>query len=154
MKHIIVLIACLLVAGCASVPKATLEYQKKAEAYAPSAGKAGVYVLRSCTCQDSRFLYHISLDYQNLGTLADRSYLYFEVEPGLHRLRAQIPLGTRRIDPYDLKAESGKLYYFETRPGFYRVCLKPLDETKAKEALKKSHLSGDSLFETRLQGAK
>lgn len=139
--------AALCITGCASVPKASPEYQQRAMSFAPASGKAGVYVIRPSSPVAVALLYQVSLDYVPYGTLASGSFTYAEVEPGQHMLQAVVMRHSAgEGKPFTFTAEPSKLYFLQTAMGFGYMKLEPVEEAKGKALVQKYKLSGDSSF--------
>lgn len=113
----------------------------------PTPGKAGVYVIRPSSPVAVALLYSLSLDYVPFGTLASGTYLYAEVDPGEHLLKA-VPVRHSAAEgkPCTLTAEASKLYFLQTKLGFGYMSLEPVEETEGREIVRKSTLSGDNNF--------
>jgi hypothetical protein len=138
----------LVFAGCASVPKASSQYQQTALSFAPTPGKAGVYVIRPSSPIAAGLLYRVSIDYAHCGTLASGSYIYAELDPGDHMLQAAVVRHfAGEATPFKFTAELSKLYFLQTALGFGHMSLEPVEEIKGKQLVRKYKLSGDSNFE-------
>jgi hypothetical protein len=137
----------LLLAACASVPRGSDRLAQQAQTFVPPPGKANLYVVRPYHFTGSAGLYSLTLDFNELGTLGLRSYLYGAIEPGEHFLGSTI----QGASPNRLKftAEAGRNYYFKVSPAFSVAGwdFEPLDEADGREMVKNYTLSGDSRFE-------
>jgi hypothetical protein len=141
----------LLLAGCASVPPGSNDLTQQALTFSPPPGKANLYVIRPYNVVGSVGLWTVTLDFNEIGTVGLRSYLYGAIAPGEHVLGPTIQ-GT---SPNRLKftAEAGRNYFFKVTPNFSFAGwgFDALDEAEGRERVQEYTLSGDNRFE--LEGA-
>jgi hypothetical protein len=93
---------------------------------APEAGKALVYVFGDSELDNTAFRIgalntRVGVDGEWVGAYGSKSYMYFSVAPGEHRLctSQQSSLKSLRdntASAITFKAEEGKAYYFRTQP--------------------------------------
>jgi hypothetical protein len=93
---------------------------------APEPGKALVYVLGDSELDNTAIRIggldtRVGVDGNWVGAYGSRSYMYFSVDPGGHRLctSQQSSLKSRRdgnASAITFTAEEGKVYYFRTQP--------------------------------------
>jgi hypothetical protein len=137
----------LLLTACASVPRGSDRLAQQAQIFVPPAGKANLYVIRPYNFTGSAGLYTPTLDFNELGTLGLRSYLYGAIDPGEHFLGSTV----QGSSPNRLKftAEAGRNYFFKVSPGLTLAGwgIDPLDETDGRQLVRDYTLSGDSRFE-------
>lgn len=131
-----------------SVPEGSAAMKQQALSFTPPPGKAGVYVIRV----DGGPNVHVSLDYQEFGSLQAKSYLFGLVASGKHALG---PSDINLLDSGSLAvrftAESGKNYYFKaTGSGNSNpvdVHVVPISETNCQAYVREFKLSGENRFE-------
>jgi len=107
------------------------KFQVKRDAYThpagtPEAGKALVYVFADSELDNVAFhvgglITRVGIDGQWVGAFEYKSYTYFSVDPGEHRIctSQQSSLKSRRDNTataISFTAEEGKIYYFRTQP--------------------------------------
>ena len=115
-------------AGCGP-DQAKFEVKREAHSHptgSPKPGKALVYVfgdseLDNAAIHIGGLITRVGVDGQWVGAYQYKSYIYFSVDPGAHRLctSQQSALKSRRdnnASAITLTAEEGKVYYFRTQP--------------------------------------
>lgn len=115
-------------AGCGS-DLAKFDVKRDTQAHptgAPAPGKALVYVFGDSQLDNVAFRIgalntRVGVDGAWVGAYGAKSYMYFPVDPGEHRLctSQQSSLKMRRRDnaaAITFTAEEGKVYYFRTQP--------------------------------------
>jgi hypothetical protein len=115
-------------AGC-GVDEARFDVKREAHAHpagTPEAGKALVYVFGDSEFDNTALhigglITRVGVDGAWVGAYEHKSYMYFSVDPGDHRLctSQQSALKTRRdnnASAISFTAEEGKVYYFRTQP--------------------------------------
>ena len=100
-----ILMAALLLSGCAQLPPSPADIQAKRFESVP--GKAVIYVVR--TPMDSQESSGLSLDYVSQITTHPGTYYRWEVAPGTHRV-AGFGVGTELVT---LATEPGKIYFLQ-----------------------------------------
>ena len=108
---------------------ARFEVKREAHSHptgSPERGKALVFVfgdseLDNVTMHVGGLITRVAVDGQWVGAYQYKSYMYFSVDPGAHRLctSQQSSLRSRRINSTSaitFTAEEGKAYYFRTQP--------------------------------------
>jgi hypothetical protein len=147
LSHAAAVLCLFCLAACASVPRGSDRLARQAQTFVPPPGKANLYVMRPYNFTGSAGLYTLTLDFNELGTLGLRSYLYGAIDPGEHFLGSTV----QGSSPNRLKftAEVGRNYFFKVSPAwsFAGWSIDPLDETEGRELVKDYTLSGDSRFE-------
>jgi hypothetical protein len=108
----VILLATLvsLISGCQSVPEASSDLKQQALSFTPPSGMAGLYVIRSYNFAGSAVNWSFRLDYQKLGTLETKSYLYSPILPGKHFLRQGPKDSAFHAETF--VAKPGQNYYF------------------------------------------
>ena len=114
--------------GCASVPEGSAAMKQQALSFTPSPGNADLYVIRPYNYVGGAVLFGVNLDYQEFGALETSSYLFGEVPPGKHVLRAGAG-GTPNSQSLAFTAEAGKSYFFTVKPGWVSLDVKQISET-------------------------
>jgi len=108
---------------------------------------ASVYVYRPYAFTGSAVIYNIELDYKEFGTIGLESYLFGNVEPGIHILQA-INIGQTKVSPMKFDAQAGKLYFFKVHIGVWSGFeFERVDENEGRELISDYTLSGDNVFE-------
>jgi hypothetical protein len=142
---LVTMLVCLLllqITGCASVPEGSSTMKQQALSFTPPPEKAGVYVIRPYNYVGSGVLFEITLDHQEFGSLATKSYLFAVVPPGKHVLR--MPNVVSEDTPFT--AEAGKNYFF-TFKTLWGVRIDPISEADGQAYVRRYKLSGDNMFE-------
>ena len=80
-----VVLISLFLAGCASVPMASLDQDASAKSFAVRAGKSAIYVYRSESIGGAIPM-TVTLDGKVAGQSAMKTFFLFEVDPGPHEL--------------------------------------------------------------------
>lgn len=128
--------------GCASVPRATISKDIEAKRFYPKAGNARIYVYRSSII-GLAVAYPVVFDSKIAGSLAVRTYLMWEVAPGLHTISSYTEESNEILK---IKAEAGGCYFVKSflRLGvFYnRVGLERVSAEEGKE-----HINNCKLLE-------
>ncbi len=115
-------------AGCGPDP-ARFQVQRKSDSHptaTPESGKALVYVFGDSEFDNTALhigglITRVGVDGAWVGAYEHKSYMYFSVDPGEHRLctSQQSSLKSRRdnnASAITFTAEEGKVYYFRTQP--------------------------------------
>lgn len=106
----LVLLATLVVSGCASVPMGSSEEDLALKQFPlPPEDKAGLYVYRD-SFMGKALKKSVSLDGQLLGETANGVYFYEVVEPGEHSLSTESEFGDNSIA---FEADAGENYFVE-----------------------------------------
>lgn len=101
------LIAALaLFGGCAAVPMSTPEADAQAKGFAPSAGKANIYVFRN-ESMGAAVTMEVMLDGKSAGKTAAKTYFLFEVAPGAHELASK----AENTSTLTVNAQPGRNYF-------------------------------------------
>lgn len=128
------------------MPVASPTFERKALSFTPEIGTASVYVYRPYSFAAGGSLFNISLDYKEFGNLTTSSYLFGNIVPGSHSIRAE-HLGTNKSKPAKFKAAAGKLYFFKVTPGWGGVDIEQVEDSEGSKEIKNYSLSGDNAFE-------
>lgn len=145
LAGVVVVAALCIMTGCASVPTASPDFERKAMSFTPPPGMASVYVYRPYSFAGSALLDNVSLDYKEFGTLANSTYLFGTVDPGAHVLKSKFGM-TQQVDLLRFDAEPGKLYFFKALFGLV-FSFEQVDEKEGRESVSGYKLSGDNTFE-------
>jgi hypothetical protein len=109
MRKIISIVGILtigLLAGCASVPMASLQQDTEAKAFTTVPGKANIYVYRNESF-GSAVKMPLTLDGKIAGQSGPKTYFKWSVDPGQHEI-ASITENTSRLT---LNTDAGKNYF-------------------------------------------
>lgn len=132
--------------GCASVPPASSAFERKALSFTPATGTASIYVYRPYNLLAGGSLFNISLDYKEFGNLETNTYLFGNIPPGSHVIRAEYA-DANQSKPVKFEAEAGKLYFFKVTPGWGGINIEPERENEGRNEVINYSLSGDNVFE-------
>lgn len=133
MKVINLLPALLIgvLAGCASVPMASLEQDTAAKTYAVKPGKANIYVYRNENF-GAAIKMPVAIDGRLVGDTAAKTYLKVEVASGNHTVTSK----TENDASVSLQTTAGKNYFVwqEVKMGMWsaRSQLHQVDEATGK----------------------
>lgn len=148
-----------LVAGCsnaARVPEGPSVIIQESLRFTPPENKSGLYVIRPDSISRSAYLFDLSLDFQEWGSLARNTYLYEAIPAGKHVLKlggsfvitGGPPLLLLTADVRSTQGiinfEAGKNYFFVTEPGAISPYIKMISEEDGRRLVKKAKLSGAS----------
>jgi len=133
----------LLLTGCASVPEASPEMKQKAFSFAPSPGKAGVFLIRRNGMVGGAVLWNYWIDNQNCGSVQSDSSLYCEVPPGEH-FSAASNVGAAPTKPFVFMAEADKDIFLTY--GAVSAKFTQFSEEEGEAVVQKIKLSGDSHY--------
>jgi hypothetical protein len=130
------LIICLggaVLAGCATVPMASVEQDLEAKSFTPSEGKANLYIARSNTYFGYAITFRIMVDGIPIGSIGPGTYHLLSIEPGQHNI---IVSSNENSDQIIFEASADRNYYFRVLVlvGLLtaRAGLEPLDEVSAQ----------------------
>jgi hypothetical protein len=126
--------AALLASGCASVPMGDPQQDKAVKTFSVKPGKAGIYVYRNENFGGAVTM-DVFLNDRPLGQTAAKTFLFAEVEPGVHKV-----LGKAENESImNVIAEAGRNYFVwqEVKMGifFARNELKIVDEKTGQEGV-------------------
>lgn len=133
------LLAALLVAGCAQLPPSPQDLQAKKFEAVP--GMAVIYIVRN---QPDLSPHHgtLTLDDTGMITTFPGTYYRWEVAPGSHRIRSYV-IGTAAVT---LQAEAGKIYFVQNKVSGFRsatnVFLEVIPEGDGRAMVVRSQLIG------------
>lgn len=109
LKFLILSISIMVIGGCASVPRASLESDTQAKQFVtPQGQKAGLYLLRKGTFYGGALQREVKLNGKLVGKLGNATYYYLQVSPGKYTVSTESSFGENSID---LIVESGKNYF-------------------------------------------
>jgi hypothetical protein len=126
-----------------------------AEGATPPPGRALVYVVRSGKVSASRMGHSsvqartpkklpVILDGQVVALMPKRSYLAFEVAPGVHSLAGGV-FEANELDPFEFVATEGGSYFFHVSAALTRrksgAAIDPLSESEGRTAIRGSRVS-------------
>jgi hypothetical protein len=148
MALLAVTMVVFILGGCASVPTASLEYERMAAGFTPPPGMASVYVYRTYTTVGSALLDTVSIDDQRLGTVGPNTCLFGNIEPGSHIMTVSDNKFSK-VAKFDAKA--GNLYFFKVHysSGLFDIQLnvEPVNEREGREKIIGYKLSGDNMID-------
>jgi len=141
-KIFIVILTAFVLGGCASVPMGNVKQDTALKSFgAPNnKDKAGIYVYRN-EIFGAAIKMHVRLDGEVLGATAANTYLYKEVEPGLHTISSL----AENTDTLKVSARKGTLNYIwqEVKMGMWsaRTKLHLMSEAEGKKGVLESNLA-------------
>lgn len=129
----VLLCGIVLLSSCASVQLSSVEMDTSAKAFAPTIGKANIYIARGTGITGGAYSPQILVDGINIGTIGYNTYLLVSVDPGHHNVMTTSQWGTMQKQ-IEVKADSN--YYLEFNWQFgllsFGMSLKQLDEDTGK----------------------
>lgn len=132
-KLLVAFIISLYVAGCASVQKADESEDRKAKEFSLSSeNESRIYVYRN-QFAGSLITQGIFIDDIRVGTIDKCSYVYKDVQPGVHKI-STTDRGFRD-DFLIFKTDAGKIYFVEQEQAFGGITLNQRSAETAKPAI-------------------
>jgi hypothetical protein len=112
---ILLSIAALFAAGCATVPMADPAADKAAKTFSAPPGKSRIYVYRNETF-GAAVTMDVFIDGRKLGQTVAKTYLVADVDPGPHKIMGK----SENEHLIDLTTVAGRIYYVwqEVKMGF------------------------------------
>lgn len=141
-KIFITLLLASILGGCATVPMGNTKKDATLKSFSvpDNKDKAGIYVYRNETF-GAAIKMHVRLDGKVLGSTAANTYLYKEVEPGLHTITSL----AENTDTIKVSARKGTLSYIwqEVKMGMWsaRSKLHLVDEDEGRKGVLESILA-------------
>lgn len=105
-----IILLSLWVSSCAPSAKLSPEQLTNARNYKPAADKALIYVVRATNYGKMEGM-KVSCDNRNIGTTYGKTFLYFQVDPGKHRIVGEAENDT----DISLICEAGKTYFIQQK---------------------------------------
>jgi Protein of unknown function (DUF2846) len=105
-RPLVAAFVCLMLAACAATTTA-LESQKKPQ----GAHTARIYIFRPGGWSYSARTANVKIDGQDVGELANESYLFVDRPPGKHTIGLRMPLDFTATE-HDVQVAAGRTYYF------------------------------------------
>lgn len=146
-RNLFVVIICLVFSGSGCIlpsamprPRASDTLAQQSRTFVPPPGKANVYVVRRYNPIGRLFLFYVTLDFQEFGSLGVQTYLYGFVDPGDHLVSSA---NSNRLE---FTAVSGRNYFFKVSQGWSRQ-IAALDEEDGRSLILDYTPSGDNRFE-------
>jgi len=137
---ILIAVATLFTAGCASIPMADPAADKAAKVFSAPAGKSRIYVYRNESIGGAVTM-NVLIDDRNMGQTVAKSYLVVDVNPGPHKI---VSIAENQ-DLLELTTLAGRIYYVwqEVKMGFMyaRNKLQLVDEKVGQAGVLESMLS-------------
>jgi hypothetical protein len=130
----LLVLAAILLAGCATVPMASLEMDSSAKTFTPPDGKANIYVVRASSFGGA-ISFQVIVDGKVVGSVAPATYYLVVADPGSHSIAATSNENSAKAK---FDAEAGRNYFFEIEATFglmtARASLNQIqDEEKGKQ---------------------
>jgi hypothetical protein len=128
------LVPALLIAGCATVPMASLDDDARAKSFTVPSGKANIYVYRNETFGGAIPM-TVSFNGRVVGQSGPQTFFLIEADPGTHEISSI----TENTSTIKLNAEAGRAYYIwqEVKMGFWmaRSLLQQVDEATGRKGV-------------------
>jgi PBP1b-binding outer membrane lipoprotein LpoB len=138
-KLLVISTVTLMFAGCASVPLAPQNEDQQAKTFTAKSNTAGLYIYRNETFGAANKL-KVSIDGQEIGKTAAKTYFYKEVQPGKHVISSK----AENTSELTVDALAGKVYYIwqEVKLGAFsaRTKLQLVDEATGQKGVSESKL--------------
>jgi uncharacterized protein YceK len=112
MKSLPLLLAALLLAGCATVPLATDAEKQAATAFVPPPGTANIYIIRREAYAGAAILAKTAIDTQMAGGVQTGSFVLKSVPPGHHTVSV---FSNENQDSVSVNVQAGQNYYFDVK---------------------------------------
>jgi hypothetical protein len=148
VKVAVLLVVGTTLFGCASLPSASPDTQRRALDFSAPEGKASVYIYRPSSIVLGADTFHVSLDYKKAGSVLNNMYIFGFISPGQHTLRAATGVPGEQIRPARFTVEPGKVYFFAVSPNDNRAEIHESSDTEGRRAVKTAKLSGANLLDT------
>ena len=153
MKNLTLLFAIVLIAslaGCASVPMASLDQDSKAKDFSPVSGKASLYIYRNETF-GAAIPVTVSVNDHTIGQTASMTYFRFNVNPGKYVIKAH----AENVAELNIFANAGENYFVwqEMKMGMWsaRAKLTQVDESVGRAGVSESKLIASTVSDNELE---
>jgi hypothetical protein len=121
-------------AGCASVPMASMDADAQAKQFSPPKGQSNIYLYRNETFGGAVAL-TVSLNGRVMGKTGPQTYFLWEVPPGKHEIVSHAENTARLV----IEAQEGRSYYIwqEVKMGLWqpRSQLHEVNEQEGKKGV-------------------
>jgi Protein of unknown function (DUF2846) len=107
-KHLsaAIVVASVLIAGCASAPMASNEQDVRAKTFAPTAGTSNIYIYRN-ESMGAAMSMDVAVDGKAIGKTVAKSYFVIPVAPGKHTVTSRAETDSS----VDFTTEPSKNYF-------------------------------------------
>jgi hypothetical protein len=102
----------MILAGCATVPMATVEQDIEAKSFTSIPGKSNLYIARRNAYFGAAITFRIMVDGNPIGSIGPGTYHLVAVEPGQHSILVS---SNENSDQVMFEASAEKSYYFQVR---------------------------------------
>lgn len=140
---IFVLVFVLFLAGCATVPMASLDQDTKAKDFSSAPNKASLYIYRNESL-GAAIPMTVSVNGKTLGQTAAQTYFMLNLLPGKYSVESH----AENVSSISLPVEAGKNYFVwqEVKMGMWmaRSLLQQVDETTGRAGVTASKLIASS----------
>lgn len=124
----------LLVAGCASVPMASIDEDTRAKTFSVNPDKSGIYLYRNESFGGAIPM-TVALDGKVAGQTGPKTYFLWETDPGSH----DVSSNAENVSTLSISTEAGKTYFVwqEVKMGLWmaRSQLQQVDEQTGRNAV-------------------
>ena len=142
-RHLLPLIAILLLSACASVTMGDSKQDSIAKTFVAKPNVAGIYIYRNESF-GAALRMDVEVDGKPIGQSAAKTYFYLDVPPGKHTFTSK----SENEDTITLDALAGKLYYIwqEVKMGllYARTKLSLVSEEEGRRGVLESQLASTS----------
>ncbi len=123
-----------VLAGCASVPMASMEADSSAKQFQPRKGYSNIYLYRNETFGGAIAL-TVSLDGKVMGKTGPKTYFLWEVTPGKHKVASH----AENTEILEIEAKEGRNHYVwqEVKIGMWqpRSLLHEMNEDEGRKGV-------------------
>lgn len=113
LLSILVVVSCLMLTGCASVPMADTSLDSQAKSFQSYGKLSTIYVYSESGFRGGAVTYEIKLDYQSVGGIKNGNFMLLVVPPGQHTVsfRSNFGSASHEEHPVEVNAKSGEKYF-------------------------------------------
>jgi hypothetical protein len=151
MRNILLLFMGVLIvflSGCATVPMATLELDKKAKDFSTLPDKGSVFIFNNSNLGTDAQL--ISVNGKTVGSIAALTYFRFNLIPGKYSINSFASYGNSTIN---LNVEAGTNYFVWLHITLFNAKLEQVNETEGREGVLESKLIASTISDDQLNAA-
>ena len=133
-----------LIAGCATVPKATPAAREQALGFRPPPGDSGVYIICPYYFLGGQAYWDFCLDRQKPTSLKTSSFIYTPVWPGEHTISAT---DSGNSSSSTFFANEGQNYFIAVGPSVSGKEFKMISAEAGEKDVRQYEMSGDSFYQ-------
>jgi hypothetical protein len=129
-----------LLAGCATVPMASLDLDMKAKSFVVPEGKSSIYLYRNESFGGA-IVFTVALDGKVAGQTGPQTYFVWHVDPGPHEVSSM----SENVSTLKLEAQAGRPYFIwqEVKMGMWsaRSLLQQVDDETGRKGVSECKLA-------------